>query len=404
MMKKRILSLLTALCLLLCAAPTSAFAAGKITGNLSRSEDATWESEHPPLSETTKKAIAAYKKNPTEENKQGILNALNETYDWVVQNKKNNLLEYTNTRTKRIDAWMRTILNGGMPPFMSLSSDNNKGGERQALADAVDTYRENSSTYNRALVRQALEAYYDVFLREQEEHINETEELRETRIAASLEYFTSDRFKPQVNITNTVKQEDALAEIICAYISVGAKVVPVNPEARVREREINAAISSAQTVYLNVPTEENKTKLQEEIANAFQTAYDVRLEEYAIAENKGSGGADALFTQMLDADFRSTKFQELTEQLNLYGRIDRMVTYGSNTYGDWTPRMETESQELAVLLNEYEAAPTSENELAVKDKFYEIYDNMLIVQKAHLEETQTKLSSFTEETLLTLID
>ena len=44
------------------------------------------ESEHPPLSETTKKAIAAYKKNPTEENKQAVLNALNETYDWVIQN------------------------------------------------------------------------------------------------------------------------------------------------------------------------------------------------------------------------------------------------------------------------------------------------------------------------------
>ncbi len=404
-MKKRSLSLLTALSLLLSAAPTYTMAAGNVTANLSLSEDTTWESEHPPLSETTKKAIAAYKKNPTEENKQGILNALNETYDWVVQNKKNNLLEYTQTRTKRIDAWMRTIINGGMPPFMSLSTDNNKGTERQVVADAVETYRENSSSSNnRALVRQALEAYYDAFLKEQEEHIYETEELRETRIAASLEYFISDRFNPQVNQSNTVTQEDALAEIIIAYISVGAEVIPVNPEARVREREINAAISNAQAVYLNNPTEENKNKLQEEIAKAFQTAYDVRLEEYAIAENKGINGASTLFNQMLDADFRSTKFQELTEQLNLYGRIDRMITYGSNTYGDWTPRTKEESQELAALLNLYEASPTSENKQAVKDKFYEIYANMLVVQKAHLEETQIKLSSFTEETLHELID
>lgn len=403
-MKKRSLTLLTAMSLLLSATPTPILAAGNVTANLSLSEDTTWESEHPPLSETTKIAIASYKKNPTEENKQAILNALYETYDWVVQNKKNNLLEHTKTRTERIDAWMRTIINGGMPSFMSLSTDNDKGTERQAVADAVDTYRENSSYKNRVLVRQALEAYYDAFLKEQEEHIIETEELRETRIATALEYFISDRFKPQANQSNTVKQEDALAEIIIGYISVGAAVVPVNPEARVREREINAAITNAQTVYLNNPTEENKTKLQEEIAKAFQTAYDVRLEEYAKAEYKGSNGASTLFTQMLDADFRNTKFQELTEQLNLYGRIDRMITYGSNTYGDWTPRMKEESQELAALLNIYEASPTSENKQAVKDKFYEIYTNMLIVQKVHLEETQIKLSSFTEETLHELID
>lgn len=398
MMKKRYLSLLTALCLLLSVAPVSGLAAESQT----HSTEVTQESEHPPLSESTKKAIAAYKKNPTDENKQAVLDALNEAYDWVVQNKKDNLAEYTRVRTERVGAWLRTVMAGGMPPFMSLSTDNNKGNERQLVADAVDIYRANPSSANRSLVKQALDAYYDAFLREQEEHIQETEELRETRITASLEYFTSDRFQPQAGVTSTVELEDTLAEIICAYISVGASSVPVNPEARVREREFNAAISSAQAVYLSNPTEENKAALREEIFKAFQTAYDVRVEEYAVAEIKGNDGASALFTSMLNADFRSEQFQELTEQRNLYGRIDRIVTFGTNTYGDWTPRMEEESQELAKLLSEYEASPTEKNQQAVKAKFYEIYNTMLLVQKAHLEDTQANLNAFVEETLLEL--
>ena len=402
-MKKQLISSLMSLCLGLCVVPTSVMAAGTTTGNTSLSRDITFESEHPPLSEATKVAIAAYKKNPSEETKQAVLDALNEAYDWVVQNKKENLEEYTSTRSARINAWLNTVVKGGTPPFMTLDM-NSKEAERQAVADAIDAYRDNPTSQNRASVKQALTAYYDAFLQEQEDHIIETEELREMRIATSLAYFTSDLFQPQANVTNTVAEEDVLAEIICSYISAGAAIVPVNPEARVREREINAAISSAQTAYLNNPTEENKIILQAEIASAYQTAYDVRVEGYATAEQKGSDGASALFTQMLDAEFRTSQYKELTAQLNMYGRIDRMVTFGSNTYGGgWTPRMKTESQELVALLTEYEASPTAENEQAVKDKFYEVYNSMLALQKTHLEETQSNLSTFTEETLQELI-
>lgn len=402
-MKKQIMSSLMSLCIGICVVPTSVMAAGTTTNNTSLSRDINFESEHPPLSEATKIAIAAYKKNPSEETKQAILDALNEAYDWVVQNKKDNLEEYTSTRSARIYAWLNTVVTGGTPPFMTLDMDS-KEAERQAVADAIDAYRENPSSQNKASVKQALTTYYDAFLQEQEDHIIETEELRETRIATSLAYFTSDLFKPQANVTNTVQEDDVLAEIICSYISMGAVIVPVNPEARVREREINAAISSAQAAYLNNPTEENKIMLQAEIASAYQTAYDVRVEEYSIAEQKGSDGANALFTKMLDAEFRTAQYQELTEQLNMYGRIDRMVTFGSNTYGgDWTPRLKTESQVLAALLTAYEASPTAENEQAVKDNFYAIYNSMLTLQKAHLEETQSNLSIFTEETLQKLI-
>lgn len=402
-MKKHLLLLLSA-CVIFCSTPISAIAAEKAADMSVVSEGTTFESEHPPLSEDTKEAIGTYKRNPTEENKQAVLDALNKAYDFVIQNKKDNLEKYTQERTDKIGAWMNTVLKGGMPPFMSLSTDNNKGDEREAVADAVDAYRENSSSENRLLVKQALEAYYDAFLKEQEEHVVETEEVRESRIAASLEYFTSDLFKPQISTSTTVNQDDALAEIICAYISAGAEIVPVNPEARVREREINATISNAQMVYLNNPNDENLDQLKNEVRNAFQTAYDVRLEEYGVAEAKGVDGGNALFTKMMDADFRSEQFQNLTEQLNLYGRIDRMVTYGSNTYGDWTPRMQEESQELAILLNTYDVYPTEENKQAVEDKFFEIYDNMLIIQKEHLEDTQADLETFIAEILSGLIN
>ena len=46
------------------------------------------ESEHPPLSEDTKKAIAIYKQNPNEANKQNLLNALNKSYDAVIGKKR----------------------------------------------------------------------------------------------------------------------------------------------------------------------------------------------------------------------------------------------------------------------------------------------------------------------------
>lgn len=401
-MKKQFLSLLTALYLLLCVTPLSVMAAASAAVNPAFPEETAFESEHPPLSDTTKKAIAAYKKNPTEDSRQSVLDALNEAYDFVVQNKKNNLEKYTQARTEKINAWLNTVLKGGMPPFMSLSTDNNKGTERQAVADAVEAYRNIRSSENKELVKQALENYYDAFLHEQEEHIVETEELRESRIADSLERFTSDLFKPQVSTSNTIEQEAALAEIICAYISVGAEIVPVNPEARVREREINGAVSNAQMLYINDPNEENMKNLQNEVERAFQIAYEVRLEAYAVAESKGMGGANALFPQILNADFRSEQFRCLTEQLNLYGRIDRMVTYGSNTYGEWIPRMKEESEELAGLLRVYQASPTAENEQDVKAKFYEIYSEVLIIQKEHL--AQTDINSFTEEILHELVD
>jgi hypothetical protein len=81
-----------------------------------------------------------------------------------------------------------------------------------------------------------------------------------------------------------------------------------------------------------------------------------------------------------------------------------MVTLGSNTVGDWEPRMQTESRELARLLQEYEKSPTKQKEQTVEKKFNEIYQKMLVVHKEHLKETKAKLGSLAEETLKEIAD
>ncbi len=356
--------------------------------------DVTWESEHPPLSDNTKKAIADYKKNPTEENKQAILNALNETYDWVIENKKNNLEKYTQERENKISLWMRAVLNGNMPPFMSLSTDNNKGEEREAVGNAIAIYRANMCAETKQMVKDSLENYYDVFLQEQQEHIIDTENTRETRIQTALLYFTSDLFSPSKGVTTELASDDVLAEIICQYISAGAEIVPVNPEARVREREYNANITNAQIEYVNNPTQQNYNVLQQEVTKAFQSALDVRIEETDLAKEKGCDGALALIENIYDSEFVNSQYEELIQQRNLYGRIDRIVTFGSNTYGNWTPRMIEQSHELANLLSIYKLNASEENKSAVETKFYEIYNNMLELETTNLENTKLTLSSY----------
>lgn len=399
MSKRNLKPLFIGACFSLCTITMPAFAVEQGIQNYFISSGTTWESEHPPLSENTKKAIADYKKKPTEENKQALFDALNESYDWVIQNKKNNLEIYKQQRTDKINCWLKSIINGDMPPFMSLSTDNNKGEWRQAVADAVEVYRAESNNVNKELVKQSLENYYDAFLNEQEEHIIDTENERETRIATSLAYFTSELFNPSIGVITSVDREDVLAEIICSYISSGAEIVPVNPEARVRERQYNASIKEAQFTYIDNPTSENKAILEEKIKEAFQAALDFRIEEFEFAQNKGSLGGQNLLFSIFDSNFIDSQYLELTQQRNLYGRIDRIITFGSNTCSDWTPRMIEESQELAELLKLYDISNTQENKQAIETKFYEIYDCMMIMQKAHLEDSKNNIDIYVANTL-----
>ena len=64
------------------------------------------ESEHPPLSESTKKAITQYKRNPSEANKQNLLDSLNSSYDAVIAQKKEKLATREKERDKNINAWL----------------------------------------------------------------------------------------------------------------------------------------------------------------------------------------------------------------------------------------------------------------------------------------------------------
>ena len=107
------------------------------------------ESEHPPLSEDTKKAIAIYKRNPNEANKQNLLNALNKSYDAVIEQKKKNLNEHIKDKDKTIKMWLKTVKSGENLPFMNLETDNNKGNERKAVANAIANYDKNRNAQNR---------------------------------------------------------------------------------------------------------------------------------------------------------------------------------------------------------------------------------------------------------------
>lgn len=81
---------------------------------------------------------------------------------------------------------------------MLLNTDNNKAAERQVVSEVVNKFWENPTSANRENVRDALEAYYDAFLAEQDEIVRLTEEAREERITASFAYYTSDLFQQKL--------------------------------------------------------------------------------------------------------------------------------------------------------------------------------------------------------------
>ena len=227
------------------------------------------------------------------------------------------------------------------------------------------------------------------FLDEQRAHIKETQDLRDERIKASLERFTSQNFDISPKKGGKFERAKAdesefLAEFIVSYLNAGAQNLPVNPEARVREREFNAQINAALKAYFADKSEANKAKLRAQIQKAFQTAYSVRLEEFKKAQSKGLKGSKALYDKM-DKEFIKAQFKELSEQRNLYGRIDRKVSF-ETSFGWVLPRLKDESKAL------YEALQA----------FSALYEKMLSVQDEHLRTTQNKLEGFVDELLAEL--
>ena len=359
------------------------------------------ESEHPPLSESTKKAIAQYKRNPSEANKQNLLDSLNKSYDAVITQKKEKLATREKEREKNIVAWLNGIKRGKNPPFMSLETDNHKGNEREIVAKAIKAYNQNKNAHNEKALKEALSAYYEAFLQEQRVHIKETEDLREERIAASFERFTSERFALSPNGAQSksaehLNQDEILAEIIANFINVGAEFVPVNPESRVRERKFNALINDAQNAYLQNPSKENKAKLREAIAEAYNAALEARTQTVNQSAKKGVSGGAKLLEKLQDSAFVEEQFSELTQQRNLYGRIDRIISFGSNTADNWTPRERQTSLNLATALKR-------EDKSAILREFNALYETMLTLQQSQLDSTQKRLDALIDECLESLI-
>ena len=359
------------------------------------------ESEHPPLSESTKKAIAQYKRNPSEANKQNLLDSLNASYDAVIAQKKEKLATREKEREKNISAWLNGVKRGKNPPFMNLETDNNKGNEREIVAKAINAYNQNKNAHNEKALREALSAYYEAFLEEQRVHIKETEDLREERIRASFERFSSERFAlspkgAQSKVAQNLSKDEILAEIIANFINVGAEFVPVNPESRVRERKFNALINDAQKAYLQNPSKENKAKLREAIAEAYNAALQARIQSVNQSAKKGVSGGAKLLEKMQDSAFLDEQFSELTQQRNLYGRIDRIISFGGNTADIFTPRARQDSMRLATALK-------NGDKNAMSREFNALYGKMIDAQKSQLDFAQKGLDKLVDECLESLI-
>lgn len=354
------------------------------------------ESEHPPLSESTKKAIAQYKRNPSEANKQNLLNSLNQSYDAVIAQKKEKLATREKEREKNINAWLNGVKRGKNPPFMNLNND--KGVEREAVAKAISAYNQNKIAHNEKALKEALSAYYEAFLEEQRVHIKETEDLRQQRIKASFERFSSDRFVVNPHgahnkSAENLNKDEILAEIIANYINAGAEILPVNPESRVRERKFNALINDAQKAYLQDKSAQNLANLRNAVAQAYQSALEARMQSVNESLRKGVRGGAKLLERMQDSAFLEAQFSELTQQRNLYGRIDRIVSFGSNTVaGEWNPREKQDSLRLANALK-------SGDNNAILREFNALYEKMLTLQQSQLDSTQKRLDLLVEATL-----
>ena len=112
----------------------------------------------------------------------------------------------------------------------------------------------------------------------------------------------------------------------------------------------------------------------------------------------------AILSKISEDDFLESQFADLTEQRNLYGRIDRMITFGSNTVVMWQPRLKIESEELAKLIMENKTAPSSKNKQLTEAKFNEIYTKMLALHSDHLKDVKDKLEIMIDKTLIELAD
>lgn len=347
------------------------------------------ESEHPPLSEETKKAIAHYKRNPNENTKAALKAALTQSYDKVIALKKQKLKAYEQAKKEHVEKWLKLAKTGKSLPF--LRNENNAKNTSQ-VREALKAYQSGYSQSDREALKKALNLYYDSFLEEQRAHIKETERLKDSRIEQRLAHFTDTNFTPHKMEQKNIDKDSVLIDIMRVHILKGAEFLPVNPEARVREREFNAKISAAQENYRSNPTSENKQKLINEVESALHAAYMARVKSVKNAMQSGLDGGKKLYAKLKDDDFIAAQIKELISQRNLYGRIDRLVSFGTQ---DYTPSHISDSKSLYnKLLNDEKAA---------KEAFNKSYLATLDELKNELERREGYLKSLAERISAELI-
>ena len=363
------------------------------------------ESEHPPLSQDTKEAIARYQHHPTPENKEAILQALTKAYDNVIAQKQEKLAQRIKDRDKAISQYLSQIKRGQTPPFLN-HSDSTKSTERANVAAAIKAYKSDRGA-NEAALKSALEAYYDAFLDEQRAHIDETIALKDSRLSESLERF-SKGFRGSDSKMRDSKRRDfktrhasdfvevgndeILFDIMRVFVSSGAEFAPINPENRVQERGHNARINAAIKKYETSRSVEDKNTIKNEIYNALQNALKVRSDGLKRAEQKGVKPAKKLLEKMRDNNFLSQQKEDLITQRNLYGRIDRIITFGSLEYK--AVRAE-DSKKLFAKLMVDNGADSKLDSNAVAS-FEMLYKDSIIYQKQHLESISKNLDSIAQ--------
>ena len=132
------------------------------------------------------------------------------------------------------------------------------------------------------------------------------------------------------------------------------------------------------------------------IRQAYNAALQARIHSVNQSSKKGVSGGAKLLEKMQDSAFLDEQFSELTQQRNLYGRIDRIISFGGNTADIFTPRARQDSMRLATALK-------NGDKNAMSREFNALYGKMVEAQKAQLDSAQKGLDKLVDECLESLI-
>ncbi|MBQ9547678.1 MAG: hypothetical protein IJV01_00775 [Bacteroidales bacterium] len=167
--------------------------------------------------------------------------------------------------------------------------------------------------------------------------------------------------------------QDAVGEIIAAYLSGGAGFAAADPEAAARARSFEAAIAQALDAYKENATQDNWSNLRSEVEKAVRTA--ISIHRVALFNNieKGDAGAEELFAILSKPGALRNATEALTAGDGLYAHIDRSIVFGNDPATNWKPRKKSASAAVARLLEGGDTA-------AAKKQFVKLYKDMAVAQ------------------------